>query len=90
VAFQDRRRPTDRFLSKVSALPFSVPSGFEIRKGETFEMAQSSDPVADMKQQMEEIRKQNAQDSIDTAWENQKSSKVDKWAQALQDAARKG
>jgi hypothetical protein len=53
-------------------------------------MAQSSDPVADMKQQMEEIRKQNAQDSIDTAWENQKSSKVDKWAQALQDAARKG
>lgn len=53
-------------------------------------MASSSDPVADMKQQMEEIRKQNAQDSIDTAWENQKSSKVDKWAQALQDAARKG
>jgi len=55
-------------------------------------MAQTSgsDPVADMKAQMAEIRKQNAQDSIDSAWENQKSSKVDKWAQALQEAARKG
>jgi hypothetical protein len=49
-----------------------------------------SDPIADMKAQMAEIRKQNTKDSIDTAWETQKNQKQDKWAQALADAARKG
>ncbi|MGK9168731.1 hypothetical protein KXR53_20625 [Inquilinus limosus] len=49
-----------------------------------------TDPMADVKAQMAEIRKQNAQDTIDTAWETQKNQKLDKWAQALQDAARKG
>ncbi|WP_144445791.1 hypothetical protein [Inquilinus limosus] len=75
-----------------SHLPwFRSPGILNSQRGD-LEMASTSgsDPVADMKAQMAEIRKQNAQDSIDSAWENQKSSKVDKWAQALQEAARKG
>ncbi|MGK9230089.1 hypothetical protein KXS07_00240 [Inquilinus limosus] len=46
--------------------------------------------VSDLQQEMAKIREQNKQDTIATAWETQKNQQQDKWAQALQDAARKG
>ncbi|HEY9346121.1 MAG TPA: hypothetical protein VIQ53_12465 [Inquilinus sp.] len=46
--------------------------------------------VSDIQQEMAKIREQNKQDTIDTARETQKNQQLDKWAQALSDAARKG
>ncbi|MFE0756140.1 hypothetical protein ACFW16_19415 [Inquilinus sp. NPDC058860] len=49
-----------------------------------------SDPAAELRQANAEIRAQNIKDSIESAQDLQKSQKIDKWSQALMEAARKG